>query len=149
MAIARPIDRRLYFIFDRAHSLITKEAQNYLQKTSEIGTSQAAVLIYLGYHDRCRLTDLAKAIGRNNASITGLVERMEAKLLLARMTLFSDRRSKAVALTEKGWSEREKVMNNFRNFNDRMMKGLSEEEISVVMKFLQTAPENVRFLSEK
>jgi hypothetical protein len=40
-------------------------------------------------------------------------------------------------------------MNNFRNFNDRMMKGLSEEEISVVMKFLQTAPKNVQFLSEK
>jgi septum formation topological specificity factor MinE len=40
-------------------------------------------------------------------------------------------------------------MNNFRNFNDRMMKGLSEEEISVVMKFLQTAPENVQFLLEK
>jgi hypothetical protein len=29
------------------------------------------------------------------------------------------------------------------------MKGLSEEEISVVMKFLQTAPENVQSLSEK
>jgi len=146
MAIARPIDRRLYFIFDRAHSLITKEAQNYLKKTSKIGTSQAAVLIYLGYHDRCSLTELAQAIGRNNASITGLVERMETKLLLERIPLFSDKRSKAVVLTEKGWSEREKIMNNFRDFNDRMMKGLSEEEISVVMKFLQTAPENVKSL---
>ena len=71
---------------------------------------------------------------------------METKLLLERIPLFSDKRSKAVVLTEKGWSEREKVMNNFRDFNDRMMKGLSEEEISVVMKFLQTAPENVKSL---
>ena len=143
MAIARPIDRRLFFIFDRAHTRLSKEADNYLAKNAGISTSQAAVLIYLGYHDRCRLTDLAEGTGRNNAAITGLVTRMEAEDLVERITLTSDRRAKAVALTDAGWALREQVMNDFRDFNDRLVKGLSESEITAVLKFLTLAPENV------
>lgn len=144
MAIARPVDRRLFFIMDRAHTRLSKEADNYLSKRSGIGTSQAAALIYLGYHDRCRLTDLANGTGRNNAAITGLVTRMEADDLVERITLASDRRAKAVALTDTGWALREQVMNDFRDFNDRLVKGLSDSEVETVLKFLALAPENVR-----
>lgn len=143
MAIARPVDRRLFFILDRAHTRLSKEADNYLAKNAGISTSQAAVLIYLGYHDRCRLTDLADGTGRNNAAITGLVSRMEADDLLERITLTTDRRAKAVALTDKGWALREEVMNDFRDFNDKLVKGLTESEIETVLKFLALAPENV------
>ena len=144
MAIARPVDRRLFFILDRAHTRLCKEADNYLAEKSGVSTSQAAVLIYLGYHDRCRLTDLAKGIGRNNAAITGLVTRMETEDLLERITLTSDRRSKAVALTDAGWALRKQVMNDFRDFNDRLVKGLTDSEIEAVLKFLALAPDNVR-----
>jgi len=144
MAIARPVDRRLFFIMDRAHTRLTKEADNYLAKNSGISTSQAAVLIYLGYHDRCRLTDLANGTGRNNAAITGLVSRMERDGLVERITLTSDRRAKAVALTDAGWTLREHVMNDFRDFNDRLIKGLSDTEVEAVLKFLGIAPDNVK-----
>jgi len=144
MAIARPVDRRLFFIMDRAHTRLSKEADNHLAKSSDVSTSQAAVLIYLGYHDRCRLTDLAEGTGRNNAAITGLVSRMETDGLLERITLTSDRRAKAVALTDTGWTLREQVMNDFRDFNDRLVKGLSDSEIETVLKFLALAPDNVK-----
>jgi len=143
MAIARPVDRRLFFIFDRTHTQLSKEADNFLAKNTGLSTSQAAVLIYLGYHDRCRLTDLATGIGRNNAAISGLVSRMEKDDLLERITLTSDRRAKAVALSDKGWAIREQVMNDFRDFNDRLVKGLSESEIEAVLKFLRLSPDNV------
>lgn len=144
MAIARPVDRRLFFIMDRAHTRLSKEADNYLAQNAGVSTSQAAVLIYLGYHDRCRLTELAEGTGRNNAAITGLVTRMESDDLLERITLTSDRRAKAVALTDKGWALREQVMNDFRDFNDRLIKGLSDSEVETVLKFLALAPENVK-----
>lgn len=144
MAIARPVDRRLFFILDRAHTRLSKEADNYLAKTAGVSTSQAAVLIYLGYHDRCRLTDLAEGIGRNNAAITGLVTRMEADELVERITLTSDRRAKAVTLTDAGWKMRKQVMNDFRDFNDRLVKGLTDTEVEGVLKFLALAPENVK-----
>ena len=62
-----------------------------------------------------RLTDLAEGTGRNNAAITGLVIRMEQGGLLERLSLPSDRRAKAVALTDAGWAKREQVMNDFRD----------------------------------
>ena len=50
MAIARPVDRRLFFLFDRAHTQMVKSADNYLASRSGVSTAQAAVLIYLGYN---------------------------------------------------------------------------------------------------
>jgi len=143
MAIARPVDRRLFFLFDRTHTRLAKEADNFLSDRSDVSTSQAAVLIYLGYHDGCRLTDLAEGTGRNNAAITGLVTRMEQDGLVERLSLPSDRRAKAVALTDAGWVKRERVMNDFRDFNDRLVKGLSESEVSAVLKFLSLAIDNI------
>ena len=144
MAIARTIDRRLFFILDRAHTQLAKEADAYLASRSGVSTSQAAVLIYLGYHDNCRLTELAEGTGRNNAAITGLVTRMENDGLVERVKLTTDRRAKAVSLTDTGWALREDVMNDFRDFNSKMVKGLTESEVEIALKFLRKAPENVK-----
>ena len=144
MAIARTIDRRLFFILDRAHTQLAKQADAYLANRSGVSTSQAAVLIYLGYHDNCRLTELAEGTGRNNAAITGLVTRMERDGLVERVKLTTDRRAKAVSLTDTGWSMREDVMNDFRDFNERLIKGLTASEVNATLKFLQKAPKNVK-----
>ena len=69
MAIARPVDRRLFFLLDRAHTQMAKAADNYLAPRSGVSTAQAAVLIYLGYNDNCRLSDLAQGTGRKNACL--------------------------------------------------------------------------------
>jgi len=143
MAIARPVDRRLFFMFDRAHTRLSKAADYHLSKRSKVGSSQAAVLIYLGYHDNCRLSELAEGTGRNNPAITGLVTRMEKAGLVSRNVGSDDGRAKTVALTGEGWALRETVMNDFRIFNEKLTKGLSEDEINAVLKFFTLATENV------
>lgn len=146
MAIARPVDRRLFFLFDRAHTQIAKSADNYLSTRSGASTAQAAVLIYLGYNDNCSLSDLAAGTGRKNAAITGLVSRMEKDELLLRHNQMIDRRSKTVSLTGKGWALREDVMNNFRDFNDRLTKGMTDLEIETVVKFFSLSTKNTMAL---
>ena len=143
MAIARPVDRRLFFLLDRAHTQMTKAADNYLAPRSGVSTAQAAVLIYLGYNDNCRLSDLAIGTGRKNSAITGLVSRMEAEDLVQRNNQLIDRRSKTVSLTTKGWALREDVMNDFRDFNERLVKGMSDREVEALLKFLSLGPKNV------
>jgi len=143
MAIARPVDRRLFFLFDRAHTQMAKAADNYLAARSGVSTAQAAVLIYLGYNDNCRLSDLADGTGRKNSAITGLVSRMETDNLVKRNNQMSDRRSKTVSLTGKGWALREDVMNDFRDFNEKLIKGMNEAEVETVLKFLSLGTENV------
>jgi len=143
MAIARPIDRRLFFFLDRAHTQMAKAADNFLSTRSGVSTAQAAVLIYLGYNDNCRLSDLAEGTGRKNSAITGLVTRMEKSGLVQRDNQMTDRRSKTVSLTGKGWALREDVMNDFRDFNERLTKGLTDSDIETVLKFLSIGPENL------
>jgi len=143
MAIARPIDRRLFFWFDRAHTILSKAADSYLSENSGIGSAQASVLIYLGFHDGCGLSELADGIGRNNPAVTGLVTRMEQAGLVKRVHGGLDGRRKRVKLTDLGWEKRELVREDFRILNERLGKGLTETEMDAVLKFLTHAPNNL------
>jgi len=114
-----------------------------MSQNAGLKTAQAAVLIYLGYNDNCRLSDLARGIGRNNAAVTGLVTRMETAGLVIRAAGFSDGRTKTVSLTPLGWARREFVMDDFRTFNEKLVKGLTTSEIEAVFKFLSKAVDNL------
>lgn len=143
MAIARTVDRRLFFVLDRTFLKLAQAADSTLAQGSGISRAQAAVLVYLGYHDGCTLSELAEGTGRKNAAISGLVDRMEMSELILRKQSYGDRRQKLVSLTDKGWTAREDVMTDFRDFNTRLTQGLSEAETAAVMKFLARSVDNI------
>jgi len=87
MAIARTVDRRLFFVLDRTFLQLAQAADRTLAEGSGIGRAQAAVVVYLSYHDGCSLTELSEGIGRRNAAVTGLVDRMEAASLSSDLSL--------------------------------------------------------------
>ena len=93
MAIARPTHRRLFAVFDHAHSRLSRRAGNALAKAG-VKPAQATALMYLGYHNGAQLSELADGVGSNNAAVTGLVTRMEKSGLVIRQHLHSDRRGK-------------------------------------------------------
>jgi len=142
MAIARTVDRRLFFLIDRAHLQLAQKADQVLAAGSGLGRAQAAVLIYLGYHDGCSLSELAEGTGRKNAAISGLVDRMITAELVERKQSYGDRRTRTVHLTDQGWRKREHVMEDFRDFNTQLVKGMTESEIDTVLKFLVSSVEN-------
>ena len=144
MAIARTIDRRLFFVLDRAFLQLSQAADKRLSEGSGISRAQAAVLVYLGYHDGCTLSELAEGTGRKNAAISGLVDRMEAADLILRKQSYGDRRQRMVFLSDKGWVMREAVMADFRDFNAQLTRSLTEAETEAVMKFLSKSVENVK-----
>jgi len=144
MAIARTIDRRLFFVLDRTFLQLAQAADKALADGSGVGRAQAAVLVYLGYHDGCSLTELSEGTGRRNAAITGLIDRMENLDLVMRKQSYGDRRQRTVHLTDAGWAIREDVMADFRDFNTRLTQGLNEAETAAVMKFLSQSIDNVR-----
>lgn len=139
MAIARSVDRRLFFLLDRSHAQLGKKADKILRKSAGLGRAQAAVLTYLGYNDGCRLTDLAKGVGHSNSAITALTERMDAAGLITRRKVLFDGRGRTVHLTEQGWESRAIIMDVMRDFNAALRKGFSEADMDVVFKFLNRA----------
>ena len=143
MAIVRATDRRLFFLFDRAHTRLAKLADNFLASSSGVSSSQAAVLLYLGYHDGARPSDLAEGIGRNNSAVTGMIDRMEKLGLVARRSKNMDGRTRSIYLTDQGWKLRETVRDDFRRFNEQLTRGMTESEIETVIKFLNQSVENI------
>ena len=68
---------------------------------------------------------------------------MEVAGLVDRRASYGDRRQRTAHLTPEGWSRREAVMSDFRDFNAKLTRGLSEAEIAAVLKFLDRSVENV------
>ena len=141
MAIARSVDRRLFFLLDRSHALLSKKADKSLRESAGLGRAQAAVLTYLGYNDGCRLTELAQGVGHNNSAITALSERMDSAGLIERRKVLFDGRGRTVHLTEQGWAKRAIVMDVMRDFNGAIRKGFSEAEMETIFRFLNAAGE--------
>lgn len=136
MAIARSVDRRLFFIIDRHHAQLSKTADRVLRKSTGVGSAQAAVLTYLGYHDGCRISELADGVGHNRSALTALSDRMEKGGLIAKKDMIFDGRGKTVTLTEAGWEKRAAIMDVMRDFNDTLRQGFSEQQLDTVLKFL-------------
>lgn len=138
MAIARPIHRRLFAVFDRAHGRLSRQASKPLSVTG-LKPAQATALVYLGYHNGCQLSELADGVGSNNAAVTGLVSRMEKTGLVSRRKMQSDGRGKTVHLTEKGLGTREQVMQVFRALDERLSTHFTDAELETVNRFLNVA----------
>ena len=138
MAIARPIHRRLFAVFDRAHGRLSRQTSKPL---SDVGVkpAQATALVYLGYHNGCQLSELADGVGSNNAAVTGLVSRMEKSGLVTRRTMQSDGRGKTVHLTEKGLRTREQVMQILRAVDERLSTHFTDAELETINRFLNVA----------
>jgi MarR family transcriptional regulator, organic hydroperoxide resistance regulator len=136
MAIARPIDRRLFLLLDRARNRLFKRANRKLLHSANITVSQGAALFYMSRHDGCLLSDLAEGLDLNNSAITGLAMRMEKNGLIERRPCPEDGRAMRAHLTEKGRAAHESVKEALRGFNTEIERGFTPQEMDVVYRFL-------------
>jgi len=65
------------------------------------------------------------------------------KLGLVTRNKTMDGRSRAVYLSDEGWRLREIVREDFRKFNEKLTRGLSESEIDVIIKFLNNVATDI------
>lgn len=93
---------RLFHVVHRLHQALFRAGDQMLGEALGISTTQSAVLMYLKGKDGAAMGELAKAVGLKMTSMSGLVDRMEAKGLLQRVRSETDRRSFAIKLTSEG-----------------------------------------------
>jgi DNA-binding MarR family transcriptional regulator len=141
MVIARPVDRRLFLLLDRARHKLFKRANVRLLAEVGISTVQGGALFFLGRHDNCLLSDLAEGLALNNSAITGLATRMEKAGLIERSRCVIDGRAWRICLTALGKEKRAVVMDHLRQFNTEISTGFSEEEMDIVYRFLSSVAE--------
>lgn len=136
MSIARPVDRRLFMLLERARHKLFKRANGQMQEQVGITAAQGGALFFLYRHRDCLLSDMAEGLSLNNSAITGLAARMETAGLIVRHKSRADGRAVRVRLTETGREKALAVQEYLRELNQDIASGFSDDEMDVVYRFL-------------
>lgn len=97
-------------------------------KDTELTPGQPKVLEYLGDHEGATQKEIAAACYIEEATITSVLNGMEAKGLIERKRLYGNRRSYHVFMTEKGQRMQKKVEEIFLKLEEETFEGISEEK---------------------
>jgi DNA-binding MarR family transcriptional regulator len=132
-----PLEKRLYFSLSVAQQALRKHVDEQGLARTGLTSAQMGVLFYVAKHDGCLLKELAEGVGIKNAAITGLVARTEKTGCIRRRASSEDGRATHLHLTAKGQKKLEEIMKLNEELHRELKKGFSEQEIEVVLRFLQ------------
>ncbi|MDV2078939.1 MarR family winged helix-turn-helix transcriptional regulator [Marinobacter xestospongiae] len=130
------MDRRLFLLLNRAQHRVFRHVERLSDEQFGASVSQLGVLLVLANHPGARLTEVARELGLKKPAVTGLVNRMEAAGLIAREPCPEDGRVSRLLLTEQGRARAATIPPFITELNEQMMAGFSDDEIDVVLKFL-------------
>jgi DNA-binding MarR family transcriptional regulator len=133
-------------ILENTCILLAKAEQVHLQRTRirfsqedlDITPVQWLVLYTLYKKDGESLTQLAKRCYLDNATITGVIDRLEKAGYVSREPLQGDRRVYRILLLPKAHEIKEKVTHITNSIFAEMIEGCTNEEITIFRKVLLT-----------
>ncbi len=130
------MEKRLFFLINLAQHRLFQHVD--LQAKQELGISatQVAGVLFLAKNNASLQRDLATALGLNKAAASTLTARMEANGLVERQPCESDGRAWRIALTGKAKTLLPAIRPLLLELNQALTEGFSEEEIRVVLRFL-------------
>jgi len=103
----------------------------------ELTTMQSAALTMLKPDEPQAMRALSDYFMCDASTVTGLVDRMEARQLITRSNHPTDRRVKLLALTDEGLKIKESIMDEtLRNEDERLKKILTDDERKVLQDLL-------------
>lgn len=127
--------KRLALIFDKL--------SNQLLLPYDLTGSQFKILMAL-YHapaGSVRQTDIEDKFSMTNPTVTGLVQKLEAKELVKRMPHPEDRRSKVLVLTDRAMDMKEELLALAESLEQQMTGNLAAQErrqlAALLLKMLQ------------
>lgn len=119
--------------FVQADELYSKK----LQKEYDISQGQLSCLLALYRYGPASLSKLAERILVKPGTITGIIDRLEAKGLAVRNRSFTDRRVITIELTNMGRAFAERAPAPVQKSIIEGLSGLSEEKLAGIVKIFQ------------
>ena len=137
-------DKRLLRVpdFDKTDQLMARIhrslRRNYDRQLKTFGLTpcQFEVLMTLWSEDGIVLGELRKRVSRDGPTITGVVDRMEKKMLVQRKRDELDRRVVKVHLTAKGKNLKEELSRTKKQVMEKITENLSLREINSLVTLL-------------
>ena len=104
-----------------------------ISKLNNLSGSNAFIIVYL-YKNKNEVyqKDIEKEFGMTRSTVSSILKLMEQKNLLYRENVNGDARLKKIVLTDVAKDYAIQVINDLDNFEKKLAKDITEEEISVV-----------------
>lgn len=119
---------KLSFLIKKSALLFDKYS-NQLLAQQDLTASQFKIMLVL-YHSNQVISqgDIEEKFNMSNPTVTGLVQKLEAKGLISRVVKEDDRRVKQLVLTQQALDKKEELLSVEQYLEEIMTKNLSGEE---------------------
>jgi DNA-binding MarR family transcriptional regulator len=131
-------DRLIYQIFMAQQKLQASINNTLITEGIKVTLGQAGLLFLLRRDDGQTMTELSKALAVKNATLTGLIDRLERSAFVMRKASKNDRRSFRIFLTPEGIEESDKAKPVIKRVNEEIKSGFSQKEIEVFKRVLNS-----------
>ena len=133
------IDDRLIYLISMSQQKLWTYLKTALKSEGiRVTPAQAGILFLLKQENGQSMTELSKALAVKNATLTGLIDRLERSAFVTRRASKNDRRSIRIYLTPEGIEECEKAKPVIQRVNAEIKSGFSQEEIEVFKRVLNS-----------
>lgn len=110
----------------------------------DVTTEQWTVLSCLWERDRIIQQDICELTGKDKPSVTRLIDNLEKKNLVMRVSDPADRRNNLILLTPKGATIKQKTTEIFHDIVNHTLKGISDMELAGAKDVLIRIMQNLR-----
>ena len=131
-------DRLIYQICMAQQKLQASINNTLITEGIKVTLGQAGILFLLRREDGRTMTELSKALAVKNATLTGLIDRLERSAFVMRRASKNDRRSIRIYITPEGIEECDKARPVIKRVNEKIKSGFSREEIEVFKRVLNS-----------
>lgn len=132
------------FLLDRTARRVKQYAQaTFTEKGFDITLDQWMVLKSLYEHQDLSQKELAERCGKDQPTLTRIVDLLAKKQLAQRAVHPNDRRSFIVHLTEKGLAKVEELSPQIKEVRTQAWKNLNEEDFRQLERILNTIYQNL------
>ena len=128
--------RRLIYELNSARHVLMKSLDARCRQALGISSTQLSALMILHENPRCLMKELAQTLLLDKSAVTGLVSRMESKVLLQKLPCENDSRAVRLAITDTGERLREQGLKLLQAENEVLEAGFDEQELAIISRFL-------------
>ena len=133
----RPGEDRLIYLVSMAQNRLQGLLRSALAAEGvRVTPAQSGILFLLKQKDGRTMTELGRAIAIDNATITGLVDRLERDGFVRRNKSARDRRALNVSITPEGVAEADRAKAIVKRVNESIKTGFSPGEIEAFKNIL-------------
>jgi DNA-binding MarR family transcriptional regulator len=117
-------------------------------RPGELTFAQIRSLAALGREREMTAGELARSAELNPATVTAMLDHLEAADIVARHRSTEDRRVCNVSLTPKGWELLERKLASWRSLWEEKLAGVSDRDLETTVRVIQQVTELYEAISE-